>query len=243
MNQEKDQLFAQPLKQLVDFQFDDKVAKVFPDMIKRSVPGYATIINLIGILAQQYAQPNSICYDLGCSLGAATLSLAQNITTDNCRIIAVDNSEAMVRQCKVNIERATNNVPINLVCSDLKDVKIENASMVILNFTLQFIQPANRLELLSKIAGGMLPGGLLVLSEKVRFENSEQQALLTELHHAFKKANGYSELEISQKRTALENVLIPETIEIHKQRLNDAGFSQSLLWFQCFNFCSFVAIK
>jgi tRNA (cmo5U34)-methyltransferase len=119
-------------------------------------------------------------------------------------------------------------------------VNIHDASLTLLNFTLQFLPIQDRLPLLTKIAEGTLPGGVLVLSEKIRFEDADTQAEMTALHEAFKKANGYSNLEISRKRTALENVLIPETLEAHRERLREAGFQSSEVWFQCFNFVSLI---
>jgi tRNA (cmo5U34)-methyltransferase len=132
---------------------------------------------------------------------------------------------------------------VEVVCADVLDVPIENASFAMLNFTLQFIEPARRLPLLRNIHRGLLAGGALVLSEKISFADEPQQEMFTELHHAFKRANGYSDLEISQKRTALENVLIPETLEAHRARLLEAGFSRVEVWFQCLNFASLVAVK
>ncbi|MEW8383671.1 MAG: carboxy-S-adenosyl-L-methionine synthase CmoA, partial [Candidatus Thiodiazotropha taylori] len=130
-----------------------------------------------------------------------------------------------------------------LVCSDVRNVVIERASMIILNFTLQFIPAEDRLDFLTQLYDGMQDNGLLVLSEKIALSNEASQNLFTEMHHSFKKAQGYSDLEISQKRSALENVLIPETLERHKQRLQKIGFSTVEVWFQCFNFVSLLAIK
>ena len=126
---------------------------------------------------------------------------------------------------------------------DLRDSKIEDASMVILNFTLQFIEPAAREALMRKIYDGMRPGGLLVISEKIQFPDPALNELFIDLYHRFKETQGYSKLEISQKRAALENVLIPETLAAHRERLNGAGFHSVDTWFQCFNFASMVAFK
>jgi tRNA (cmo5U34)-methyltransferase len=134
-------------------------------------------------------------------------------------------------------------VPVTMICADLLDVAIENASVVVLNFTLQFIPPTERQGLIQRIHGGLRPGGVLILSEKIAFGEPGRQQLHEELHHDFKRANGYSDLEISQKRSALEKVLIPETLDCHQARLKAAGFSSAELWFQCFNFASLVAIK
>ena len=228
---------------IVDFAFDETVAKVFPDMIRRSVPGYETIIALTGLLAEQYVQPNSQCYDLGCSLGAATLAMRSRIQQPECRIIAVDNAEAMTRRCQQHVREAGEGIDTDVICADIQDVTIQNASMVVLNFTLQFIQPAARLELLQDIYKGMRPGGALLLSEKIVFADAGEQQRMEALHVAFKKANGYSDLEISQKRSALENVLIPDTLEQHQARLHSAGFNSADVWFRCMNFVSLLAIK
>jgi len=241
---QSDSIYASPLDDLIDFRFDERVVDVFPDMIQRSVPGYGTIISTIGIFAGKYAQENSHCYDLGCSLGAVTLSMRQRIKQKNCDIIAVDNSPAMIeRGQKILASDKSSTVLVNMVCADINDVEIENASVVVMNFTLQFIPLEQRLDLIKHIYQGLKPGGVLILSEKVAFDEPERQDFQIDIHHDFKRANGYSDLEISQKRTALENVLIPETIPAHQQRLSKAGFDFSDVWFQCFNFISLVAVK
>lgn len=238
----RDSLFAVPHELLADFAFDESVTRVFPDMIRRSVPGYGNIVTMLGLFAERYGVAGSTLYDLGCSLGAATLSMRRCLRQRECTIVAVDNSPAMVEGCRTNIAAAGDGVPVDVRCEDIRDVVISNASLVVLNFTLQFIAPEHRLALLGKIRSGMLPGGVLILSEKIVFDSSEEEAFQRSLHLDFKRANGYSELEISQKRTALENVLIPDTLEQHRQRLGEAGFSHSYCWFQCFNFVSLVAI-
>ena len=244
MVKKQDEIYASPLNEIIDFDFDEKVAEVFPDMIQRSVPGYGTMISTIGILAAKYAQPNSRCYDLGCSLGAVSLSMRQRINQPDCTIIAVDNSEAMVeRGLELLASDSSSRVSVEMVCADIQDIAIEDASVVVLNFTLQFIPLDDRLALITRIYQGLKPGGVLILSEKMAFDDQVKQDFHTEAHHDFKRANGYSDLEISQKRTALDRVMIPESLTCHKQRLQEAGFPMSEVWFQCFNFASMVAIK
>ena len=238
----KDTIYANQ-QQVEDFTFDARVVEVFPDMIERSVPGYTTIVSTMGKLAGQYAQNNSNLYDLGSSLGAVTLSMRRHIVKQNCRIIAVDNSEAMVERCKLHLEGFRSDVPVNVELADINNIKIENASVVALNFTLQFIPQPERYALLEKIYNGLNPGGVLLLSEKIKGENTDVDNLLIDLHHDFKRANGYSELEISQKRSAIENVMRPETLSAHTERLAAIGFTHSQVWYQCFNFCSMIAIK
>lgn len=244
MIKKTDAIYAAPLQNIVDFKFDERVAAVFPDMIQRSVPGYGMIVSNIGILAAKYAQAGSLCYDLGCSLGAVTLAMRQRINTPECGIISVDNSAAMIERARelLTLDTAPS-IPVTMLCADIQDVTIENASVVVLNFTLQFIPPEQRLALIQRIHAGLRPDGILILSEKIAFNEPGRQHFHEELHHDFKRANGYSDLEISQKRTALEKVMIPETLACHQQRLQAAGFSSSELWFQCFNFASLVAIK
>lgn len=239
----QDNIFSSPLPEIVDFVFNENVVDVFPDMINRSVPGYNTVINLIGLLAQQYAKPNTRLYDLGCSLGAASLSMRHRLTQENCEIISVDNAEAMIERLDKILQRDNSQTPVQTLCSDIQNVDINNASVVVMNFTLQFIPLQERKEILTKIYNGLNKGGCLIISEKLAFSDNDENETQIELHHAFKKSNGYSDLEIAQKRSALENVLIPETTETHLQRLKEIGFTQVFPFFQCFNFASFIAIK
>lgn len=170
--------------------------------------------------------------------------MRQRINRPECDIIAVDNSPAMIERARELLARdLAPTVAVTMICADLQEVSIENASVVVLNFTLQFIPPAGRLALIRRIHAGLRPGGILILSEKIAFGDPQRQQFHEELHHDFKRANGYSDLEISQKRSALEKVMIPETLACHYERLQAAGFSASDLWFQCFNFASLVAIK
>ena len=239
----KDTLFSAPIEKLGDFTFDESVAEVFPDMIQRSVPGYSNIITAIGMLASRFVTEHSNVYDLGCSRGAGILSIRRNVEKSGVKIIGVDNSEPMVERCRRHLEAYHSDIPVEILCDDIRHIEIENASMVVLNFTLQFLPREDRLALLRKIYQGLNPNGVLVLSEKFTFEDHTINELLIDLHHTFKRANGYSELEVSQKRTALENVMRTDSIDTHKARLKEAGFSQVELWFQCFNFGSMVAIK
>jgi tRNA (cmo5U34)-methyltransferase len=244
VTKKQDRIYASPLNEITSFQFDEQVADVFSDMIQRSVPGYAMMISSIGALAAQYAQKSSHCYDLGCSLGAVSLAMRRCISEPDCDIIAIDNSPAMLDRARQLLASETvSTVPVEVVCADIVDVTIENASVVVLNLTLQFIPLEERLPLIKKIYRGLKPGGILILSEKIAFEQPERQQFHDELHQEFKRAQGYSDLEISQKRSALEKVMIPETLAAHQHRLTEAGFGFSDLWLQCLNFVSLVAVK
>ncbi len=237
----RDRLFAEALSQVVDFRFDEQVAAVFPDMIHRSVPGYATLVHLIGVLAAQHVRADTCIYDLGCSLGAATLSMARQVELPGVRFVAVDRSPAMIARARELLAELGGRV--TLVEADIAALDLEPCSVVVLNYTLQFIPPESRAGLLRRIHEALVPGGVLLLSEKLAFGDSAEAAAMEQAHRAFKQAQGYSELEISQKRKALERVLVPETLETHQRRLREAGFAEVLPWFRCLNFASLLARK
>jgi len=229
------------------FRFNEDVARVFPDMLRRSIPGYAASIEAIGALAARYVQRDTRCYDLGCSLGAATLAMRQGIDKTGCKIVAVDTAPAMTERCRELIaeddRQFSPETTVEILEADIRDIEISNASMVVLNYTLQFLAMDDRDALMRSIHRGMNDGGLLVLSEKVVDENAEMEQLLVDLHHEHKRRNHYSAMEVARKRAAIENVLIPETVAAHRKRLKNAGFSQSAVWLRYFNFVSIVALK
>jgi len=229
------------------FRFNEDVAKVFPDMLQRSIPGYAATIEAIGSLAARYVLPDTSCYDLGCSLGAATIAMRQGIRGAGCQIVAVDNAPAMTQRCR-EVVAADDRLfapatSVEVIEGDIRDIAITNASMVVLNYTLQFLSMEDRDTLMRSIHTGLNDGGLLVLSEKVVDESADMEQLLVDLHHEHKRRNDYSALEISRKRAALENVLIPETVSAHRDRLQKAGFRHASVWLRYFNFVSIIAIK
>lgn len=243
----RDSIYAHEKSGDEPFCFDDAVAAVFPDMLQRSIPGYAASIEAIQSLAARYIQDNSRCYDLGCSLGAAALAMRAGCQATGCTIVAVDNSAAMIERCEKllqeddKLHRRT--TPVTVQLEDIRDTVITNASMVVLNYTLQFLDPEQRDATLQRIFDGMVSGGLLVMSEKIVDDDQHMQELLVDLYHEHKRRNDYSALEISRKRAALENVLIPETIQRHRTRLRQVGFEHIAVWLRYFNFVSIVAIR
>lgn len=227
------------------FRFDDAVAKVFPDMLRRSIPGYAASIEAIGSLAARYVTAGSNCYDLGCSLGAATLAMRQGAGSKTCHIVAADIAPAMVRRCQqiIATDSSDSAVTVEVIETDIRKLGIDNASMVVLNYTLQFLPAEQRDALLERIYAGMNDGAILVLSEKVCDESAHMESLLIDLHHEHKRRNDYSAMEIARKRAAIENVLLPETVAAHRQRIEAAGFKHFAVWLRYFNFVSMVAIR
>jgi len=224
-----------------DFRFDESVVAVFDDMVKRSVPGYEAMIQMVGLVARTYGKDQTNYYDLGSSTGAITLAIALNNKHKNNKFIAVDNSPQMVQKCQKNLSEKIDNFEI--VCADIKDISIENASIVVLNLTLQFVDVEKRSKLVKKIYDGLIPGGALIISEKIHFDDKENQKQLASLHLDFKRANGYSELEIANKRQSLENILVTESKQAHLERLKLCGFKESSCYFQCLNFASFLSVK
>ncbi|MDA0978462.1 MAG: carboxy-S-adenosyl-L-methionine synthase CmoA [Proteobacteria bacterium] len=237
-----DRVYALQRENIEAFRFDATVADVFQDMIERSVPGYALVLQLVGVLAERYAHPGTRCYDLGCSLGASTLQLRRHVPSD-CLVIGIDNSAAMVERCQSTMNRDHSSAACEIRLADIRDSELSNASIILLNFTLQFIPDGERQAMLNRIYDALIPGGVLLLAEKVRFDNNERQQFMTNLHHDFKKHQGYSDLEISQKRAALENVLVPNTFAEHEARLRQAGFTVVESCARCLNFEAIMGVK
>lgn len=239
----QDTLYKNPRLNIEDFQFDASVSAVFDDMVDRSVPGYRTLIANIGPLASHFVSAHTRCYDLGCSHGAAALSVFQHCSVDGLDILAIDNARAMIDRCDDLIAQHNAQATIRTQCLDIQNVTVSNASMVILNLTLQFIPIEQRQQVLQNIYTGLNDNGVCLITEKIVMPDQTQEALLDTLHTRFKSANNYSDLEISQKRKSLEHVLLREPLATHIKRLNEIGFSQVVPWFQCFNFVSLLAIK
>lgn len=241
----QDRIYAMPLDRVGNFAFDQQVADVFSDMISRSVPGYGSVLAMTSELAARYAKPGTNVYDLGCSLGAGALAMQERVPHE-CTIYAIDSSAAMLGKLRETLSGQSGpaaRAKIVPQLADVREVEYADASFVTLNFTLQFIPVGHREAFLGTLYQCLSPGGALVLSEKIHFSDPGQDALMVELHHDFKRANGYSNLEIAQKRTALENTLVTETLDTHLTRLGDLGFAKTCVWFQCFNFVSILAIK
>ena len=240
--QQRDDLYARAREPMEAFRFDARVAAVFQDMVSRSVPGYALFLDFISVVARRHAQAGTQCYDLGCSLGAGTMRMMDGLAA-GCHVIAVDTSDAMVERCRARLREAHPNASWEVRLEDLRDTAIERASLVVLNFTLQFVADAERPAILARIHEGLAPGGALLLADKLEFADGDEQSLMAGLHEEFKRHQGYSELEIAQKRSALEAVLVPNTPEQHLQRLRQAGFAAPRLCVRALNFGAFLAVK
>jgi tRNA (cmo5U34)-methyltransferase len=237
-----DKLFEEQFQQVKSFAFDQQVTDVFADMIKRSVPGYESILKSIAMFCMQYAQQDSNIYDLGCSLGAVAMTAAMATEDINCHIIGSDTSQPMINKCREIIINKGLDKKIEIINQDIIQQTIENASVVVSNFTLQFIPQSERNEIVKNIYNGINKGGIFILSEKFKANKSDDDFLIQH-YHAYKKLNGYSNKEIQRKREALQNVLIPDSLNEIENRLKTTGFTKVIKWFQCFNFASFIAIK
>jgi len=239
----KDEVFKENISKASDFKFSNKVANVFDDMVTRSVPFYIEMQRMMGELAADHAQKNTSVYDLGCSTGTTMIVLNETIPQD-IAFIGIDDSKAMLEKCQSKLEEAGFTRPFSLQVADLNaDVEIENASVVVLCLTLQFVRPINRQKILDKIFKGLVPGGVLIIVEKILAEDSSWNRDYIKYYYDMKRRNHYSEMEISQKREALENVLIPYKLSENITMLREAGFSNYEIFFKWYNFSGFIAKK
>lgn len=228
-----------------------KVVACFPDMIRRSVPGYGQMLAMLPILAKRHlayrqtkdGQKVSRVYDLGTSLGAVSFALADKFAPTDLHIVAVDISKPMIDRAKAVMSEHYPSHQIDFVLDDVNHMEFEKCDMIVINLTLQFLNPADRLGLLQKCHHALENGGILILTEKTHLNDEQNDAWRVERYYDFKRANGYSELEISGKRNALENVLMTDTLDTHHERLREAGFERTLTWFMFLNFASVIAFK
>jgi tRNA (cmo5U34)-methyltransferase len=239
----KDRLYASKQDKIDKFVFDQNVAGVFQDMIERSVPGYTALNQLLPIVADQFIQENSNVYDLGCSLGEASISIANSTASKNIKIYAVDNSPAMITNLENRLKELKLDIPIEVQHQDVTEVEIKKGSFVILNYTLQFIDRSKRDSLINNIYTNLMDKGALLISEKICYEDQQEEQIMQQLHENYKRQNDYSEMEISQKREALEDVLVRDTHDQHMERLANAGFSKVSVLTKYLNFVSYLAIK
>lgn len=239
----KDDIYQHHRSPVPPFEFDDQVARVFDDMINRSIPFYSEIIHRQVQLIEHFYQDGTTIYDLGCSTGNIGLLAGRTMAKIPFKMIAVDNSAPMLDVYRDRLASTPWVDRIALQCQNISHTHIENTSVVVLNFTQQFLPTEDRDALMSNIYEGLTPGGALLFSEKITHENKSLADLQQDFYYTFKRENGYSELEISQKREALEKVLIPETMEQHLERLQRAGFNAIDVWQKWFNFAALIAIK
>ncbi len=239
----KDSVFAGPVSGQ-EFKFDEKVAGVFEDMIHRSVPFYDETQAMTLRLAHRFLQSDTCVYDLGCSTGTLLLNFSKSVSDDTVRFIGIDNSEPMLKKASEKFADLPQKNRVEFRHQDLSaGLDIANASIVFMNYTLQFVRPLQRESLLKSIYTGLAPNGCLILVEKVLGNDSLFNRMYIELHHEYKKAQGYSKLEISQKREALENVLVPYRIDENLDLLKRCGFESVDIFFKWYNFAGFLAVK
>ena len=239
----QDTIYSKKLPSVPPFEFNENVAGVFNDMIHRSVPLYRETVKRQAQLAARFYQKETAIIDLGCSNGNFGMRLLHEMGKHPLRMVAVDNSAPMLAIYQGLLDNHPAGEQIELVQANIQDLALEPASVVVLNLTLQFLPMAQRDALVSSIHDALVPGGILLITEKVVHKEGCLSDLQQEFYYRFKGENGYSNLEISQKRDALENVLVPETVETHTARFNAAGFTKVDIWQKWFNFTSFICMK
>ena len=239
----KDRLFREGARAPEEFDFGEDTARVFDDMLDRSVPFYHEIQRMTAEIAGDFAVPGSLVYDLGCSTCASFLILDQHLPAD-VRLVGIDASPAMLEQARAKLQAAALSRPFELRCADLNQgLRLQRASVVIMNLTLQFIRPLYREQLIRTIADGLLEGGCLILVEKVLSQHSLINRLFIKYYYDFKRRNGYQDTEINRKREALENVLIPYHARENEELLLNNGFRSCDNFFRWYNFCGLLAVK
>ncbi|WP_342083374.1 carboxy-S-adenosyl-L-methionine synthase CmoA [Dyadobacter sp. OTU695] len=242
-NENLDQVFKDEITKVSDFKFGTTVVNVFDDMVSRSVPYYNEMQRMLAEIAADHVKEGTFVYDLGCSTGTTLIGLDQLIPSD-IRFIGIDESQEMLDKCDVKLKEAGFVRPYDLVSGDLhQHLPIANGSVVILCLTLQFVRPLYRERLLKNIYDGLNPGGVLLLVEKVLAESSIFNRDFIKYYYNYKRRNHYSELEISQKREALENVLIPYKLSENMLLLKEAGFADCEIFFKWYNFSGMIAHK
>lgn len=238
-----DRLFSETILKTGEFSFDENVARVFDDMISRSIPLYADVQRSIPVLASMLDHEPIRVFDLGCSTGTSLIHLARTIQNRELELIGVDNSQAMLDKCDEKLQSLKLTDQIQTHLSDITTFDFQDASIVLMNYTLQFVSKESRPTILEKLFRSIRPGGFLLVSEKVIHEQPAMDDALVDLYFEFKRRQGYSDLEISRKRDALENVLVPMTIDQNMQLFSDAGFTRVELLLKWFNFATFVCYR
>ena len=240
----KDKVFSKKMKDIESFEFNEEVTNVFDDMITRSVPFYREIHGLILDIFTKIPPKSNLVYDLGCSTGTTIQLLHRSHPEKDKRpkFVGIDSSESMIKKCQENLSREKN-LNFELINEKIQDVELQSSKIIIMNYTLQFIPADNRPSILKKIYKSLKKGGIFIMSEKIKPEFGNVEEIITELYYDFKRRNGYSNLEIMQKREALERVLTPNTIKQQKELLKEAGFNSYDTIFQWYNFSSFIGIK
>lgn len=239
----EDQVFADPHMQVGDFQFDATVAAAFDDMVSRSVPYYDEMQRMVCELATDFAEPDTRLYDIGCST-ATTLVLLDRTVQPNVHFVGIDNSQQMLDKARAKIGLYAPTRPVELVCQNIHEgLRIENASVVLMLLTLQFVRPLYRERVVQQIARGMRANGALILIEKLVVHDTRLNRLYIEHYYDYKRRKGYSDVEITKKREALENVLVPYRFDENRELLLNNGFGTVEEFFRWYNFCGIVAIR
>ena len=238
-----DQIFAEPMSRPTDFKFDEKTVGVFDNMVNRSVPFYGEIQRMTAELAAEFAVPDSTLYDLGCST-ATTLLALESWVDPSVSFVGYDNSPEMVRRAREKLAEAPSPRRRDVRLLDLhQPFALEDASVTVMLFTLQFVRPLHRERVIRTIAEGMRPQGALILAEKVTEGDTLFNRLFIDNYYDMKRRHGYSDMEIAQKREALENVLIPYRIEENRDLILSSGFTKFQEFFRWYNFAGMIAVK
>ncbi len=244
MSQEKkDQVYLNRLAEIKQFRFDEKVAVVFDDMVSRSVPRYAEVQNATVKLALKLCPSGGKIVDLGCSTGTALFAIAEAAKEKDLELIGIDNSPEMLVEAEKKAQALGLSDRVSFICADIAEYKVSEVDLFIVNYTLQFIPVSGRTEIVSEMYKALRKGGGIILTEKIRHSGEAAPGILQDLYYDFKAEQGYSKLEISQKREALEGFLVPLTLEENLSLLRESGFNEVELYLKWITFATFLGLK
>jgi tRNA (cmo5U34)-methyltransferase len=222
------------------WQFDQDVTAVFDNMLERSIPQYDLMRRLVFYLSRPFVQPGTAIVDLGCSRGGA-LAPFVDAFGDQCSYIGIDVSEPMLDAAR---ERFAQHSCVSIRSCDLRsDYPMTDASVTLCVLTLQFVPIEYRLQLVQRMYERTVPGGVVVLVEKLLGATAAIDTVLVQEYLSMKAVNGYSQEQIERKRLSLEGVLVPVTADWNRDLLRQAGFAQVDCFWRYLNFAGFVALR
>ena len=238
-----DDIFAEPSSRPTDFAFDATTVRVFDNMVSRSVPFYGEIQRMTAELAEEFAVPRSTVYDLGCATGTTLMALEARLEP-SIAFMGYDNAPDMVERARQRLAALPLGRHREIRLADLhQPFSIENATVTVMLFTLQFVRPLHRDRVIRTIVEGTRKQGALIVAEKVIESDSLFNRLFIDNYYDMKRRHGYSDMEIARKREALENVLIPYRIEENRELLLECGFTKFQEFFRWYNFAGMIAVK
>ena len=221
--------------------FGGETPHSFQVHVQRSIPFYEAGHVLICQLSDFFVKSDSVCYELGTSLGDLSAKLAghHQIAKPDVRWIALDSEPDMIRHARCTY----GHLPIEFVVEDICEVEYQKSDFIVAYYTLQFVHPRYRQLLINRLYESLHWGGALLMFEKVRGPDARFQDILSTLYTDFKLNNHYSAEEIFAKTKSLKGVLEPFSTQGNLDLLTRAGFKDMMTVMKYLCFEGFLAIK